>query len=647
MPRTARLIHPKVFIREALRRLKLSSVSKRYQVVFLLLVAVSSVTQAAVLEEVIVSGTVDPRVSELVTGQATRSITRQEQISLALSPADLMVAIPGVAASGQGGLFQSYSLRGFGRSRIRTEVSGVPIITDRRAGNSLSFLPPAFIDTIRADMGPASSLYGSGAMGGVMSVSLETPARTSLEVSRSSMGDASSAVVKAPISETRSVMAAFRKGRLGQSSSAIPLNTKFEQSSLYLREQRAVGGAFVSGEFLASRGNNIGKSNTYFPDERVSGYPEDRHELINLRIGLPSRTLLQGYLHRQAWISSTERLEERENTTHYESLTYGGLWSAIRTSDARDDRFGVEHTGRRGVNIAQTETAIGATPFSSDLVSNGAEHVTGLFAERTWHFENVTPQVGIRADSARATNSGSTRSHKDLNIQARVNWRLSQDWTLDWEVGTAYRLPTLSELYFSGKTPRGEVRGNPSLAPEKTVGLQTTLLGEGRTTTFEVTAFLNRVEDYIERFEISDELRSYRNIGSGELWGLDGQLIWRHRAFTQRLSWQWQRGTSASGATLADLPPPSLRYNGIWASSRYSLGLDVRYQASQDTVGPGERPLDSALIVSASALWKFSEKWQSEISLTNGLDRGYRVSADDDAPLSVGRAVTFTLLWQP
>lgn len=647
MPRIARFKHPKVVIREALHRLKSTPTSRRYRVVFLLLVAVSSVTQSSVLEEVIVSGTVDPRVSELVTSQGTRSVTRQEQISLALSPADLMVAIPGVAASGQGGLFQSYSLRGFGRSRIRTEVSGVPIITDRRAGNSLSFLPPTFIDTIRADMGPASSLYGSGAMGGVMSVSLDTPTRTSLEVSRSSMGGTSSAVVKAPISETRSVMASFRKSGRGHSSTALPLNTKFEQSSLYLREQGAVGGAFVSGEFLASRGSNIGKSNTYFPDERVSGYPEDRHELINLRIGLPSRALLQAYLHQQAWTASTDRLEDRKNTTHYESLTYGGLWSAIRTSDAHDDRYGVEHTGRRGVNIAQTEVAIGASSISIDLVSDGVEHVTGLFAERTWHFENVTPQVGIRVDSARATNSGNTRSHKDLNVQARVNWRLTQDWSLDWEVGSAYRLPTLSELYFSGKTPRGEVRGNPNLAPEKTVGLQTTLLREGITTTFEVTAFSTRVEDYIERFEMTDELRSYRNIGSGELWGLDGQLIWRNRAFTQRLSWQWQKGTSASGATLADLAPPSLRYNGTWASSRYSVGLDVRYQASQDTVGPGENPLNSALIVSASALWKFSEKWQSEISVTNGLDRGYRVSADDDAPLSVGRAVTVTLLWQP
>ena len=172
MPKTARFTHPKVVFYEAPHRLRLTQAGRRSRLVSLLLVVVSSVTQSAVLEEVVVSGTVDPRVSELVTGQGTRSITHQEQISLALSPVDLMVAIPGVAASGQGGLFQSYSLRGFGRSRIRTEVSGVPIITDRRAGNSLSFLPPAFIDTLRADMGPASSLYGSGAMGGVMSVSL-------------------------------------------------------------------------------------------------------------------------------------------------------------------------------------------------------------------------------------------------------------------------------------------------------------------------------------------------------------------------------------------------------------------------------------------------------------------------------------------
>jgi len=99
MPKTARFTHPKVVFYEALHRLMSTPAARRSRIVSLLLVAVSSVTQSAVLEEVVVSGTVDPRASELVTGQGTRSVTRQEQISLALSPADLMVAIPGVAAS--------------------------------------------------------------------------------------------------------------------------------------------------------------------------------------------------------------------------------------------------------------------------------------------------------------------------------------------------------------------------------------------------------------------------------------------------------------------------------------------------------------------------------------------------------------------
>ena len=130
----------------------------------------STHANTGVLEEVLVSGKADPRLSSLLTGTEVRSISEDEQITSSLTPASLAEAIPGVSMNGQGGLFQSYSLRGFSRWRIRTEISGVPILTDRRAGNSLSFLAPGLIDTIRVNMGPASSLYGSGAMGGVMNV---------------------------------------------------------------------------------------------------------------------------------------------------------------------------------------------------------------------------------------------------------------------------------------------------------------------------------------------------------------------------------------------------------------------------------------------------------------------------------------------
>ena len=130
------------------------------------------------VEEVVVSGVADPRIGSLLTSTEIRTTSAAEQITLPLSVGSLADALPGVSLNGQGGLFQSYSMRGFSRWRIRTEISGVPILTDRRAGNSLSFLPPELIDTIQVNMGPASSLYGSGAMGGVMNVSLLNPTET-------------------------------------------------------------------------------------------------------------------------------------------------------------------------------------------------------------------------------------------------------------------------------------------------------------------------------------------------------------------------------------------------------------------------------------------------------------------------------------
>ena len=60
--------------------------------------------------------------------------------------ADQLISIPGVSLNGQGGQFQSYAIRGFSRGRIRTEIDGIPIITDRRAGNSASFISPDLIN---------------------------------------------------------------------------------------------------------------------------------------------------------------------------------------------------------------------------------------------------------------------------------------------------------------------------------------------------------------------------------------------------------------------------------------------------------------------------------------------------------------------
>jgi outer membrane cobalamin receptor len=599
------------------------------------------------LEEVVVSGVADPRMGSLLTSTKIRTTSADEQITLPLSIGSLADALPGVSLNGQGGLFQSYSMRGFSRWRIRTEISGVPILTDRRAGNSLSFLPPELIDTIQVNIGPASSLYGSGAMGGVMNVSLLNPTQTSVSVSASSMGNAREASLKTPINEFTSLVGSIREASNGKSGDGTPLNTSFEQSTFYVRNQSYVNDTEVSTELLVSNGNDIGKSSALFPNTRVTHYPHDNHRLLNFRATTPNNWFLQTYAHQQEWASVTRRDSGRRNTSEYSSMTIGGLLSRASQSDQSSQRYGLDVTRRYGVDITETTAEPEAEIASRKVVNDGTEWTAGLFWERTWYLNGLSLQGGFRADIAEAQVASSSTNHSDINLQLKANWHLTSAWDLTVELGSAYRLPTLSELYFEGETPRGRLLGNNALQSEETVGAQLTLLHEIGDTAFEVTASANRVDRYIERILLSDGLESYRNLDSGNLWGIDGQISRRNNNLEHILSWQWQHGESSTGETIADLPPPSVRYATSWRRSRYALGMDLRYRFSRNRSGPGELALASAAIFGVSAEWMINPEWTVKTSVTNSLNKNYRTSATLQAPFDMGRAINVKIDGRP
>ena len=599
------------------------------------------------LEEVVVSGVTDPRMGSLLTSTEIRTISAEEQITLPISAASLADAIPGVSLNGQGGLFQSYSMRGFSRWRIRTEISGVPILTDRRAGNSLSFLPPGLIDTIQVNMGPSSSLYGSGAMGGVMNVSLQNPTDTSVSVSASSMGNARDILLKTPINKHTSLTGSIRNASNGKAADGEPLNTGYEQSALYVHNKSHFNDTALSTEVLLSAGNDIGKSSGLFPSDRVTNYPHDDHRLLNFRATTANQWFIQAYAHQQEWASVTRRSSDLRNTSDYSSKTIGGLLSRSTQSDQSTQRYGVDITRRYDVDISESADSAEVEIASRNVVDDGTEWTAGLFWERTWYLNRLSLQGGLRADRAEAKVASTSMSHSDINVQVKADWPLTPSWDLIVEVGSAYRLPTLSELYFEGETPRGRLVGNETLKSEETVGAQVTLLYDVGDTSFEVTASANRVDRYIERTLLSEGLESYRNLESGDLWGIDGQIQRRNNDIEHTLSWQWQYGESSTGEPIADLPPPSVRYAASWQHSDLAIGMDIRYRFSRSRSGPGEISLGSAAILGVSAEWMINQSWTIKTSVTNGLARNYRTSATQNAPFDMGRSINIRIDWRP
>ncbi|MEM8490995.1 MAG: TonB-dependent receptor [Pseudomonadota bacterium] len=577
----------------------------------------------------------------------TTVFTNDDAVTLERTPADLLEQMPGVSLTGQGGLLQSYSVRGFSRNRLRTEIAGVPIITDRRAGNSVAFLPPAFIDRTSVNRSAVSSLYGAGAMGGVVSFDMANP--TGFEFS----GETRSNDRNTSLSFMANVLN-VRDGELGVGFSArqaedaedargASLNTEYDQFAAFAQGKKTVGSHQLSATWLVSSGSDIGKSNADFPDRRVSSYPEDRHSVLAL--GFESdRVSLRAFNHYQDWNTRVTRIGERENLTRYRGATWGAVLQTPLQLAGGIGAFGAEWQARRNVRIDEQEQALPGGSIQAQELVNADEDILGLFIGQGWIFKSLEVDGSARYDFIRqsAGSASSDRSDDQWSASVRVAKRLGSHWLIQSEVGTAYRFPSLSERFFSGSTPRGEIRGNPELEPETRRAFEVALqfsapLKQGADVGLSLNLYHNDLDRYIERVTLDDTVLGFRNLDSATLEGLELEGTLKTGRFSHRLSYQWQRGEGRDGEPLADLNPPGLRYFATATVSRFQLSSDFHYRFERSRTGPGEQPLDDVMVWNASVKRQFNSGWSGELFVTNVLNEQYLASADDLAPFQPGR----------
>ncbi len=116
-----------------------------------------------------------------IAGDVSSLTDTQLQATLATSMADIFRYTPGVSHEVSGSRFGSEGvvIRGVGGNRVAIEIDGVPLSDQFDIGNfsnaGRDFLDPGFIGRVEILRGPASTLYGSSALGGVVAVQTLDP----------------------------------------------------------------------------------------------------------------------------------------------------------------------------------------------------------------------------------------------------------------------------------------------------------------------------------------------------------------------------------------------------------------------------------------------------------------------------------------
>jgi len=595
----------------------------------------------------------------VVTAKHTRTAWNNSDSPLGapLSPADSPVPVssladlarqqPGIAYAGQGGLLQVIAIRGISGQQVANFWGDIPILSERRAGTSSSFIDPLMLAEIEILRGPSSVYYGNGAVAGVVQMTPARPRGLEAELQWQASGDENLQYLGWGNGDV-SLAASRRSANDSQDAKGSELNTGYDQYNAQLVWDFELAGQQLALQTLYSEGRDIGKSSNQYPDERIADYPSERHWLGELVSTLPGGSSGSLFYHYQELDTRVERPGDRVNRVADQALDFGlRLTSGWRGQDM-PVRFGLDYLGRRDVEARERELDLETSQSTHTQTLDAQQDNLDIYADTYRQFASLELAAGVRwAYTDQRARGFADTDDSAISAFLRTSWEATPALNLSLELASGVRFAGLSERYFSGTTGRGQVLGNPALDPEDTLGVDLGLRWSGQAVQLELHLYGMQIDDYIERVDISDDLRSFRNLTQGDIYGLEGAAEW---ALTPSLylvlGAHYIKGEDSDGTTLANISPPRLSSGLRYERGNWRTSLDFDYRFSESDVAPGEVPVDSAGVLEASIAREFRNGLNLSLWGRNLLDASWRLSTDELATRAPERSIGVTLSWR-
>ncbi len=611
-------------------------------------------------EEVLVTAGPDAR-GQSEVAQPTSVLSGDElDLRLAATLGETLAQQPGVSSTQFGAGASRPVIRGLGGDRIRVLEDGIGSgdASTTSPDHAVS-LDPISAERIEVLRGPATLLYGSSAVGGVVNVIDEripsylpqAPVGGTVELRGGSAA------------EERSGNAAL-SGALGRFAwHAEYLNREtddydipgFAESRALRAEEEAEGGegegeeeeeAFgvLPNSATESEGGSLGVSyigengflgvstnrlDSFYGIPGGHGHAEgeggeegEEGEEAPVRIDLAQRRYdLRGGLTRPFWVFRGANL--RVGTSDYEHVELEG--------DEVGTRFRNEGFEGR-LELLQRQAgalsgSLGLQVLSRDFEAIGAEAFVPPSETDAWAlfvYEQLvrgpwTVQAGGRYESqdvsARVVDGAGgsdERSFSAFSGSLGLIWQPNEDWSLGLSLARSAKLPNAEELFSNGPhlaTDAFEI-GDPGLSEEISLGADLSLRKRTGRFTGEVNLFANRFDDFIfeqATGEVMDGLDVFRYVQrdaefrGAELAGVFQLYHGEPHHFDLELGADFVRAELRdTGEPLPRIPPRRYRLGVHYQGEQWQGRIEGLRVEEQDRVARFERPTEGHTLLNAS-----------------------------------------------
>jgi vitamin B12 transporter len=573
---------------------------------------------------VVVTATRIPtRVNEVIADIAVIDRETIEQAGPATLP-ELLARQPGLHVVDNGGRGKSASvfMRGASSTHALLLVDGVPLGSATTGQPSLHNLPLSQIERIEILRGPASALYGSDAIGGVIQIFTkrgEGPARVTAYAGIGSHG-------------TREAQAGLSgsSGALSYSLSATHYTT--DGFNVAADPQR-----FNTANFSMPNPDDDGYRNTTLTG-RLAYEISKGHEI--------GATVLEGK--GRNWYDRGGPTVDAFNND--KTRTYGvflknritDIWiSELRWGSSEDwsENFA---PGRSLFATTQTQWTwqndirlpVGRLMFALENTEQEVDSTTAYTVKRREVDSAVLGyqgNVGAHSWQAALRRDDNSQFGAHTTGSLGYGYRFAAAWQLRAAVGTAFKAPSFNQLYYPAF-------GNAALKPEKAKNREIGLhWAEGRQQA-SLTVFDNRITDLIAGFPVT-------NVGKARITGTS--LAY---GFT-RGAWLFDAGLDlmkpiddTTGDRLQRRPAEMLKLAVTYAPGDWKVGGETQAIGRRyDTTTEG-RPMHGYGVVNLFASKALDKDWSLEGRINNLFDRVYENAWAYAVP---GREIFVGLRYQP
>lgn len=242
----------------------------------------------------------------------------------------------------------------------------------------------------------------------------------------------------------------------------------------------------------------------------------EAHDHDGVRIDLEqTRVDLRGLL--RAPLPGVARAETRIGVNDYEhrEIEPGGAVGTTFDVSETEARFEFEHVaigdwvGVAGLQLRQRDfDAIGEEAFVAPTETDTA----GLFLVEGYRFGAHRLELGARVDRTRHDPEGPQFRTRftTMSLSAGASFLVSEHLHLRVNAQSAERAPAIEEVYAFGPhiATSAFERGDEDIDPETANNIDVSLGRDDGRWTWELTAFYNRIDDYIYAHEVDDGLNA-------------------------------------------------------------------------------------------------------------------------------------------